>query len=145
MKKVKGFFVIVIKQFDTTMFDADYHYTPWCIAFDKYCRFDNIEKMMKFDTYVDAEQYAKDVEVDTTHDRILEIAYLTTTNADDDADNDSLLCNWLQVKAEEDALDYDIRQKQGRHLDQVQGEDVPGWDSTKFSSLYKTSEAQLEP
>ncbi|CAG36809.1 hypothetical protein [Desulfotalea psychrophila] len=140
MKKVKGFFVIVIKQFDTTMFGADYHYTPWCIAFDKYCRFEHIEKMMKFNTYAEAERYAKEADVDTTHDRMLEIAYLTTPNAADDANNDTQLCNWLQVRGEEDALNYDIKQAQGIHTRQKPKEEVADWDTTKFSSLHKGSE-----
>jgi len=144
MKKVKGFFVIVIKQFDTTMFDADYHYTPWCIAFDKYCRFDDIEKMMKFDTYAEAEQYAKGIEVNTTHDRILEIAYLTTPNAEDNPYHNSELSNWLQISEEQDALNYDIKQARGLHIHHKQQKNVSDWDTTEFSSLHKESEPQLE-
>ncbi len=144
MKKVKGFFVIVIKQFDTTMFDADYHYTPWCIAFDKYTRFEHVEKLMKFDAYAEAEQYIKETEVDVTHDRMLEIVYLTTSNADDDSSNDSQLCNWLQVKGEEDALNYDIEQAQGNHTYQKPEKKVPSWDTNQFSSIYTNTESELE-
>lgn len=136
MRKVKGFFVIIVKQFDSTMFDADYHYTPWCIALHKYCRFDNVKKMKKFVTYVDAEQYVQKIKNITVQDRILEIAYLTTARLDDDAENDSLLCNWIQINGEEDALQYDLRQAQGLHIDKEK-KDVPYWDSTQFSSLYK--------
>ena len=144
MKKVKGFFVIVIKQFDTTMFNADYHYTPWCIAFDKYCRFENVEKMIKFDTYVEAEQHAKEIDVDSTHNRELEIVYLTTPGADDDATRDSQLCNWVQVGGEIDALHYDIMQAQGGETGQKPKKEVPGWDTTQFSSIYKDFGSPLD-
>lgn len=142
MKKVKGFFVIVIKQFDTTMFDADYHYTPWCIALDKYCRFEDVEAMIKFDTYPEAEQYAKDVEVDSTHDRILEIVYLTTPNAEDDVENDTLLKNWVQINGELDALEYDAKQSQGLHNYHSPKEKTPRWDTKKFSSLQQEGTPQ---
>ncbi len=144
MKKVKGFFVIVIKQFDTTMFDTDYHYTPWCIAFDKYCRSKHAEKMMKFNTYAEAEQYIKDTEIDTTHDRVLEIAYLTTLHTDDDSSDDTQLKNWIQIKGEEDAFSYDIEQRQGNHICQKLEEKVPSWDSNQFSSIYTNIESALE-
>lgn len=144
MKKVKGFFVIVIKQFDTTMFDADYHYTPWCIALDKYSRFEHVDKLMKFDTYAEAEQYIKETEVDITHDRILEIVYLTTPNADDDPNDDSILCNWLRVKGEEDALNYDLEQAQGNHTLQKPEKKVPHWDTTQFSSIYTNTDRGFE-
>jgi len=140
MKRVKGYFILVIKQFDDTMFGADYHYTPWCIAKDKYCRSHNTEKLRKFSSFAAAKEYICQTEPTNSHDRELEIAYLTTQKVPDNQEDSSTLTSWVQIQCEEDAIAHDHRQK-NQHLSQVDVEQVKSqrWNSTCFASVFSTN------
>lgn len=137
MKRVKGYFVIIIKQFDDTMFGADYHYTPWCIAHKKYCRFHKTEKIKKFCSFSEATQYIKE-DIDTnSHDRELEIAYLTTVKAEDNENDHSQLINWIHISCENDALNYDLKQASyNGDTNQTQQPSAEAWDSNSFSAIF---------
>ena len=138
MKRVKGYFILVIKQFDDTMFGADYHYTPWCIAEHKYCRFQKTEKLRKFSSFAEAREYSCQNESTNSHDRELEIAYLTTQAATDDEKDVKTLTCWVQVHCEEDAEAHDLRQA-NQHISQTDLAHVKSerWNSTSFASVFK--------
>lgn len=139
MKRVKGYFVIIIKQFDDTMFGADYHYTPWCIAHKKYCRFHQTARIRKFPSFSEAEQYSKNTtQTNNSHDRELEIAYLTTARTEDDPNNHTQLINWVQITSENDALIYDRKQAASYTLvtDQAKRANNEAWDSNSFSAVF---------
>ncbi len=131
-KQVKGYFVILIKQFDDTMFGAEYHYTPWCIAHTKYCRFHKVEKIKKFDSYEDAQRYIDTIRPTNSHDRDYEIAYLTYNPSDNQR-----LSNWVQITGEADAINYDQQHEKNNNHSSSRDSHVPLWDSTNFNSLFK--------
>lgn len=137
MKNVKGFFVIVVKQFDTTMPGADYHYTSWCIAQNEYCRFYHTEDLKLFDSYDDAASFAEDRLANLTHDVKFEIVYLTTTEWEDEAALDNLN-HWIQVSNEQEAVDYDVLQKSGEAVDEFDPatDDISWYDTTQFHAIY---------
>lgn len=138
-KVVKGFFVVIIKQHDDTMFGADFHYTPWCIADDKYCRFTRIDKTRKFPTYEDAQKYISSSS-SNTHNRQLEIVYLTTFLHSDDEKLNTFLNNWIQVSSGQDALDFDRLQTESKYTEGVYDSNtVFDWDSTEFRSIFKST------
>lgn len=140
MKRVKGYFVLVIKQFDDTMFGADYHYTPWCIANHKYCRFQKTEKLRKFNSFTDARNYIDQTEPSNSHDRELEIVYLTTQEANDNEKDVKTLTCWVQIQCEEDAEAHDLRQT-NQHISQPDLAQVKSerWNSTSFASVFNTN------
>lgn len=140
-KTVKGFFVVIIKQYDDTMFGADYHYTPWCIADNKYCRMTRTDKIRKFSTYNDAKKYLSSASISNTHDRQLEIVYLTTLLHGDNENDSSQLINWIQISGEQDAQNFDNLQKESRWVEDVvcNSDIVFDWDSTEFHSIFKSA------
>ncbi len=140
-KTVKGFYVAIIKQYDDTMFGADYHYTPWCIADTKYCRMTRTDKIRKFSTYKDAKEFISSESISNTHDRQLEIVYLTTLLHSDDENDSSQLKNWIQVSGEQDAHNFDKRQREFRGIETVVCDShiVFDWDSTEFHSIFKST------
>lgn len=137
MKQVKGFFVLIVKQFDSTMPSSDYHYTTWCIAENEYCRFYHTDELKKFVTYEEAERFAQQYLENTTHDIQLEIAYLTTTGWTRNPVGDNLN-HWIQVSSEQEAVDYDVLQKKETSTAEFDPlhEDVCWWDTTQFHSIY---------
>lgn len=135
-KQVRGYFVILIKQFDDTMFGAEYHYTPWCIAHTKYCRFHRVDRIKKFDLYEDAQKHIDEIRPTNSHDRDYEIAYLTYSSPDSHQLN-----NWLQIKGEADAIEFDQQQEKALTPTSMNVENVPLWDSTNFQSLFKQTTA----
>lgn len=138
-KVVKGFFAVIIKQYDDTMFGADYHYTPWCIADNKYCRFTRTDKIRKFSTYKDAQEYTSSESTSNTHDRQLEIVYLTTLLHGDNESDSAQLKNWIQVSGEQDAQDFDKLQKKSKRVEFVYNSNtVFDWDSTEFRSIFNS-------
>lgn len=137
---MKGYFVLIIKQFDDTMFGADYHYTPWCIGEHKYCRCRNTKKLRKFSSFVEARNYICQTEHINSHDRELEIAYLTTQKATDNAGSTSTLTCWVQIQCEEDAMAHDRKQKH-QFLSQPEPTKLnnQSWNSTCFASVFETN------
>lgn len=131
-KQVRGFFVILIKQFDDTMFGAQYHYTPWCIAHTKFCRFHKVDRIKKFDLYKDAQTYIKEIRPNSSHDRDYEVAYLTYNSSDN-----QLLNTWVQIRNEADAVEYDQHLSNKVHQTSLNNANIPSWDSTNFQSLFK--------
>lgn len=136
MKRVKGFFVLIIKQFDDTMFGANYHYTTWCIGWQKYCRFSHVEKLRLFDTYESALQYKKLDEKANSHKRCLEIAYLTTAQYSAKEPEPKQLTKWVQINSEEDAVFFDQQQLKGQTKTKNIATRAPTWDSNEFSSIF---------
>ncbi len=136
MKRVKGYFVLVIKQFDDTMFGADYHYTTWCIGWQKYCRFKKTEKLRKFETYKEAASFQLADAAVNSHERCLEIVYLTTAEYSMDEKLSENLTKWVQIGSEEDAEAFDMRQKEGQ-IPLKSTTRTPEWDSTQFSALFQ--------
>lgn len=136
MKKVKGYFVLIVKQFDCTMPGADFHYTSWCVAVNKFCRYTKTDKIRKFSTYEEAQRYAKEQDMLTSHDRALEVAYLTTPSWKQESCN-AHLTNWVQITSEQDALLFDEDQKNGNNSTLIEKNAEP-WNSKAFSSIFKT-------
>lgn len=135
MKRVKGYFVLVIKQFDDTMFGADYHYTSWCIGWKKYCRYNNTKKLRIFETYQEAKSFKLRNEASNSHERCLEIVYLTTAEHSQDERLTENLTRWVQIDSEQDAVEFDQNQKTGQ-LETCSEIRAQQWDSTQFSSLF---------
>lgn len=137
MKQVKGFFILIVKQFDSTMPSSDYHYTTWCIANTEYCRFYHADELKKFDSFEEAERFGNQYVQNTSHDIKLEVAYLTTTGLERNP-TDSNLNHWVQVSSEQEAVDYDVLQKKEPTTTEFDPptEDVCWWDTTQFHSIY---------
>lgn len=131
-KRVKGYFVILIKQFDDTMCGAEYHYTPWCIANNKYCRFHKVEKIKKFDFYEDAKKHIAEIAPNNSHDRAYEIAYLTSNTQTGE------LNSWVKIECEDNAVEYDHLQADSTKINNDKPSNTPSWDSTSFDSLFKS-------
>lgn len=138
MKNVRGYFVLLIKQYDSTMYVTDYHYTPWCIAEEKYCRYNRQDKIKKFDTYSEAEQFRNVLLVSRPQsfsDRQCEIAYLTTPSVFDDSTQLEMLTRFVKVAGEEDALMFDRRQQRAES-GIIEAGRVPWWNYKEFDAIY---------
>ncbi len=137
MKRVKGYFVLILKQLDDTMYGTDYHYTTWVVANNMFCRQNQAQKIKKFETFKEAERWIAQDLLNNSHERTFEIAYLTTINWDDDANNSKKLKNWIQISSEEDALIFDVQQEKNFGTKTpTMNNDTHFWDSTQFSSIY---------
>ena len=76
-KLVKGFFAIAVEGYYDTQYGHSDYPSVWCVGVKRYCNSSNTDKIRKFDSYEDAQEYIDKINPKYKKNRNHTIMYVT--------------------------------------------------------------------
>ena len=101
-KLVKGFFAIAVEGYYDTQYGHSSYPSMWCVGLKRYCNSSNTDKLRKFDSYEDAQQYIDKINPKYKKNGNHTIMYVTVGERE--------AHYYSEVTSTRDGIDIDLRQ-----------------------------------